>query len=68
MASDVYLQIDGVTGESNDNAHKGWIEVQSIDSGIRSYPAKTHLKPKAHHGSRRTHLFANGKLICGCRR
>jgi type VI secretion system secreted protein Hcp len=34
MASDVYLQIDGVTGESNDSAHKGWIEVQSIDWGV----------------------------------
>jgi len=34
MASDVYLQIDGVTGESNDSAHKGWIEVQSIDWGL----------------------------------
>jgi type VI secretion system secreted protein Hcp len=34
MASDVYLQIDGVAGESNDSAHKGWIEVQSIDWGV----------------------------------
>jgi type VI secretion system secreted protein Hcp len=27
MASDVYLQIDGVNGKSNDDKHKGWIEV-----------------------------------------
>lgn len=34
MASDVYLQIDGVNGESNDDKHKGWIEVQAVDWGV----------------------------------
>jgi type VI secretion system secreted protein Hcp len=29
MAIDVYLQIDGIKGESNDSAHQGWIEVAS---------------------------------------
>lgn len=27
MATDVYLQIDGIKGESQDSAHQGWIEV-----------------------------------------
>ena len=34
MASDVYLQIDGVNGESNDDKHKGWIEVEAVDLGV----------------------------------
>ena len=25
MATDVYLQIDGIKGESQDSAHQGWI-------------------------------------------
>jgi type VI secretion system secreted protein Hcp len=27
---DVYLQIEGIKGESADDAHKGWIECQSV--------------------------------------
>lgn len=34
MAADVYLQIDGVNGESNDDKHKGWIEVVAVDWGV----------------------------------
>jgi type VI secretion system secreted protein Hcp len=34
MASDVYLHIDGVNGESNDDKHKGWIEVEAVDWGV----------------------------------
>lgn len=34
MASDVYLLIDGINGESNDDRHKGWIEVESVDWGV----------------------------------
>ncbi|MFJ1470075.1 Hcp family type VI secretion system effector [Massilia orientalis] len=30
MAIDVYLQIDGVKGESSDSQHTGWIECQSV--------------------------------------
>lgn len=29
MASDVYLQIEGIKGESADGRHKDWIECQS---------------------------------------
>jgi type VI secretion system secreted protein Hcp len=29
MAIDVYLQIDGIKGESQDSAHQGWIELSS---------------------------------------
>jgi type VI secretion system secreted protein Hcp len=34
MASDVYLQIEGVKGESNDAGHVGWIEVDAVDWGV----------------------------------
>ncbi|MEC5159393.1 type VI secretion system secreted protein Hcp [Janthinobacterium sp. CG_23.3] len=30
MAIDVYLQIDGIKGESTDATHKDWIECQSV--------------------------------------
>jgi type VI secretion system secreted protein Hcp len=38
MASDSYLQIDGVKGESTDSAHKDWIEILSFAHSI-SQPA-----------------------------
>lgn len=30
MANDVYLQIDGIKGESTDDKHKDWIEVTNV--------------------------------------
>lgn len=44
MASDVYMQIDGIKGESKDSNHQGWIEVSSVHWGIhqpRSATAST---------------------------
>lgn len=34
MAIDVYLQIDGIKGESSDDTHKEWIECSSVHWGI----------------------------------
>jgi type VI secretion system secreted protein Hcp len=34
MAIDVYLQIDGIKGESQDDKHQGWIECQSVRWGV----------------------------------
>jgi type VI secretion system secreted protein Hcp len=34
MAIDVYLQIDGIKGESQDSTHQGWIEVASAQWGV----------------------------------
>jgi type VI secretion system secreted protein Hcp len=34
MAADLYLQIDGIRGESNDIEHEGWIELTSAQWGI----------------------------------
>jgi type VI secretion system secreted protein Hcp len=34
MAIDVYLQIDGIKGESQDDKHLGWIEITGVHWGI----------------------------------
>lgn len=34
MAIDVYLQIDGIKGESQDSTHQGWIELDSAQWGV----------------------------------
>lgn len=34
MATDVYLQIDGIKGESTDSKHSGWIECDAVHWGI----------------------------------
>jgi type VI secretion system secreted protein Hcp len=44
MAIDVYLQLDGIKGESLDDAHKGWIECSEVHWAIhqpRSATAST---------------------------
>jgi type VI secretion system secreted protein Hcp len=41
MACDVYVQIYGVNGESNDDKHKGWIEVEAVDWGVIELTAGT---------------------------
>lgn len=33
-AIDAYLLIDGIKGESQDEGHKGWIELLSLDFGV----------------------------------
>lgn len=34
MAIDVYLQVDGIKGESTDSTHQGWIEVSQAQWGV----------------------------------
>ncbi|MFC0254333.1 Hcp family type VI secretion system effector [Massilia consociata] len=34
MASDAYLQIEGIKGESADAGHQGWIELTSVHWGV----------------------------------
>lgn len=41
MAADVYLQIEGIKGESQDEKHRDWIEVASIDWGVAQPTAGT---------------------------
>ena len=35
MATDMFLQIDGIKGESTDDKHKDWIEVLSFSQGVQ---------------------------------
>lgn len=44
MATDAYLQIEGIKGESMDAEHKGWIEIARLHWGVtqpRSATAST---------------------------
>lgn len=34
MASDLYLQIDGIKGKSNDSMHPGWIEIETVSWAV----------------------------------
>ncbi len=34
MANDAYLHIEGIKGESQDEKHKGWIEVRDVDWSV----------------------------------
>lgn len=41
MAIDAYLQIDGIKGESTDDGHKGWIELLSVNWGVKQPKSAT---------------------------
>jgi type VI secretion system secreted protein Hcp len=41
MATDFYLQIDGIKGESTDSAHKDWIEATDIRMEFLQPPSAT---------------------------
>lgn len=41
MANDVYLQIDGIQGESTDDKHKDWIEVSNVVFGVHQPRAES---------------------------
>lgn len=41
MATDVYLQIDGIKGESTDAGHKDWIEVSNVGWSVHQPRAST---------------------------
>src|SRR5438309_1251165 len=57
MATDAYLQIDGIKGESTDSAHQGWIELTSAHWGVmqpRSATVSTAGGHTAGHSEHRT--------------
>lgn len=57
MAIDVYLQIEGIKGESTDSTHPGWVEITSAQWGVlqpRSATASTaggHTAERCEHKS-----------------
>lgn len=55
MAIDVYLQIEGITGESADAAHQGWIEVSSAHWGVRQPKSATASTAGGHTAERCEH-------------
>lgn len=36
MAIDMYMKVEGMTGESQDSNHKGWTDVLSFNWGLHS--------------------------------
>ncbi|MFL6672402.1 MAG: Hcp family type VI secretion system effector [Massilia sp.] len=52
MAIDVYLQIDGIKGESSDDQHKGWIECQSVNWSLHQPKSATSSTAGGHTAAR----------------
>ncbi|TFW34418.1 Hcp family type VI secretion system effector [Massilia horti] len=55
MATDVYLQIEGIKGESQDDKHKDWIEVTGIHWGVHQ-PRSATASTSGGHTSERAEL------------
>lgn len=55
MAIDVYLQIDGIKGESADNTHKDWIECLAVDFGVLQPRSATASSAGGHTAERCEH-------------
>jgi type VI secretion system secreted protein Hcp len=56
MAIDVYLQIDGIKGESQDSGHQGWIEISSAHWGVIQPRSATASTGGGHTAERCEHL------------
>jgi type VI secretion system secreted protein Hcp len=56
MAIDVYLQIDGIKGESADDKHKDWIECKSVAWGVKQPKSATASTGGGHTAERCEHL------------
>ncbi|MES2149006.1 MAG: type VI secretion system tube protein Hcp [Pseudomonadota bacterium] len=52
MAIDVYLQIDGIKGESQDDKHKDWLECSSVSWGIHQPKSATASTAGGHPAER----------------
>lgn len=55
MALDVYLQIDGIKGESADANHVGWIELTSAEWGVTQPKSATASTSGGHTAERCEH-------------
>jgi type VI secretion system secreted protein Hcp len=55
MAIDVYLQIDGIKGESADDRHKDWIECKSVSWGVLQPKSATSSTGGGHTAERCEH-------------
>ncbi|WP_313035689.1 Hcp family type VI secretion system effector [Massilia alkalitolerans] len=59
MTIDVYLQIDGIKGESADEAHKGWIECLSVEWAV-TQPKSATASTGGGHTAERANLSEIG--------
>ncbi|MFL6675080.1 MAG: Hcp family type VI secretion system effector [Massilia sp.] len=55
MAIDVYLQIDGIKGESADDKHKDWIECKAVAWGVKQPRSATASTSGGHTAERCEH-------------
>jgi type VI secretion system secreted protein Hcp len=55
MATDVYLSIDGIKGESADSTHQGWIELTSAQWGVKQPRSATASTGGGHTAERCEH-------------
>src|SRR5690348_14420036 len=55
MATDAYLQIDGIKGESMDVEHKGWIEISGLHWGVSQPRSATASTAGGHTAERCEH-------------
>lgn len=55
MAIDVYLQIDGIKGESTDERHRDWIECQSVQWDVSQPKSATASTGGGHTAERCEH-------------
>ncbi|MFZ6747639.1 Hcp family type VI secretion system effector [Undibacterium sp. Ren11W] len=55
MAIDVYLQIDGIKGESTDSTHKDWIECNSVSWEVLQPKSATSSNGGGHTAERCEH-------------
>ncbi|MFC5511019.1 Hcp family type VI secretion system effector [Massilia jejuensis] len=55
MAADIYLQIDGVKGESQDSKHTGWIECDSVSWAV-TQPKSANASSNGGHTAERCEL------------
>lgn len=64
MAIDVYLQIDGIKGESQDSSHQGWIEIASAHWGVMQPRSATASTAGGHTAERCEHrTLSLSKLV-----
>lgn len=52
MASDVYLKIEGIKGESQDSGHQGWIEISHVHWGATQPRSATSSTSGGHTAER----------------
>lgn len=55
MAIDVYLQLDGIKGESTDDKHRDWIELTSVHWGVIQPKSATSSTGGGHTAERCVH-------------